>query len=48
MSSYSQWFFSDGWLVITALGAFLGWFVGLRSYIVVIPLVLLAVLGKGT
>lgn len=46
MSAYSQWFFSDGWLGITALGAFLGWSVGLRAYIVVVPLVLLAVLGK--
>ncbi len=46
MNAYSQWFFSDGWIFITALGATLGWFAGLRAYIVIVPLVLLAVLGK--
>ena len=43
---YSQWFFQSGWLVVTALGIGLGWNIGLKGYWVILPLVLLAILGK--
>ena len=46
ISEYSQWFFDSGWMVITAIGFFLGWTVGLRSYFLIVPLVLAAVIGR--
>jgi hypothetical protein len=46
ISAYSQWFFQDGWLLVSALGVVLGWNIGLRGYYVIIPLVCFAILGK--
>jgi hypothetical protein len=43
---YSQWFFQDGWIVVTALGIGLGWNIGLKGYWVILPLVFLAIMGK--
>ncbi len=43
MTEYSQWFFNDGWIFVTALGAGLGFAFGLRAYLVIIPLVAAAV-----
>jgi hypothetical protein len=46
MNVYSQWFFDDGWLLITAIGAALGWQIGLKAYLFVLPAVLVAIIGK--
>lgn len=46
MTAYSQWFFADGWMLVTAVGASLGWAIGLRAYFVILPLVLFAIMGK--
>ncbi len=47
MSDYSNWFFNEkGWLYVSAFGAYLGWNIGLKSYFLVLPLVLIAILGK--
>jgi hypothetical protein len=43
---YSQWFYQDGWILVTALGIGLGWSIGLKGYWVILPLVFLAILGK--
>jgi hypothetical protein len=46
MQDYSQWFFNGmGWFYVTGLGAYLGWNFGLKSYILILPLVLIAILG---
>jgi hypothetical protein len=46
MIEYSQWFFKDGWIFITILGGIGGWYYGLKSYILIAPLVILAIAGK--
>ena len=46
MNAYSQWFFADGWLYVTALGMYLGWAIGIKAHLVIVPLVLLAILGR--
>ena len=46
MNAYSQWFFADGWLYVTALGMYLGWMVGLKACWVPAIFVGLAVLTK--
>ena len=46
MTAYSQWFFHSGWFLVTALGAYLGLIIGLRAYLIVLPLVLLAIWGR--
>ena len=46
LNEYSQWFFADGWIAVTALGAVLGWTAGFRAYWVILPLIWLAVIGK--
>ena len=45
MNAYSQWFFAEGWLYATGFGLCLGWTVGMKACLVIVPLVLLAVLG---
>lgn len=46
MNVYSQWFFDYGWLLVTAIGAALGWEIGLKAYLFVLPAVLIAIIGK--
>ena len=47
MTAYSQWFFSIGWLGISAIGGFLAITRGLIfAYLFVIPCVLFALMGK--
>ncbi len=46
MQEYSQWFYQDGWILVTALGLGLGWTIGLRAYFVILPMVFLAIMGK--
>jgi hypothetical protein len=46
LNEYSQWFFQNGWIAVTSLGFALGWFVGLRGYWVILPLVAMAIAGK--
>lgn len=48
MHEYSLWFFADGWKYVTGLGVYLGWTIGLRSYLIILPLVLTAILNKGS
>ena len=47
MQAYSQWFFNEqGWVFVTALGAYFGWTIGLKAYFLIVPMVLIAVLGE--
>jgi hypothetical protein len=46
MNAYSQWFFSYGWMIVSAIGFGLGLRVGLKAYYVILPLVCVAVLGR--
>lgn len=46
ISEYSQWFFNDGWLVISIFGFVFGGTIGLRAYWLIGPAVLIAIAGK--
>lgn len=46
MNLYSQWFFDEGWMLVTVIGAAFGWNFGLKAYLIVLPAVLLAIMGK--
>ena len=46
MNEYSQWFFAEGWIIVSIFGFIFGWVVGLKAYWVVLPAVLLAIWGK--
>jgi hypothetical protein len=39
MNTYSEWFFSYGWLIVSAIGFGLGLRIGLKAYYVILPLV---------
>jgi len=45
MTTYSQWFVAEGWILISALGFGLGSLIGLKANWVIFPLVLLAIFG---
>jgi hypothetical protein len=46
MNTYSEWYFSSGWMIVLAIGFFLGLKIGLKAYYVILPLVCVAVLGR--
>jgi hypothetical protein len=47
MHEYSIWYFDMGWLIVTAIGAALAPTIGLvRTYCIIFPAVLFAILGK--
>jgi hypothetical protein len=47
MVEFSQWFFSYGWFVVSAIGFALTWRIGLiAGYFFVIPCVVVSIMGK--
>jgi len=44
MNNYSEWFFSYGWMIVSAIGFGLGLKVGLKAYYVILPLVCVALI----
>jgi len=46
MNAYSQWFFSYGWLIVSAFAYGLGLKIGLKGFYVILPLVFFALVGK--
>ena len=46
ISEYASWFFDGGWIWITALGFYLGWTIGFRGYLFIVPIVFAAIIGR--